>query len=227
MPVNTDLFGNPIVRNERLVVTDSTVCESPTVLKRQKRNAVREIRDLRRATGAAEAVAGFTRDMEIDGFTKGQFSLHDLVNSLVVITGPVHLHLSTWTANSAQIMGLENMRTSGEILSARWMIDASFARRRPQAANQLRMSFGLNSVRVTQTHSKFILMSNDTWAVVLRTSMNLNMNPRFENFTVAHDPELFAFTKKIMDELFSRQKKGITMAPGDRAENGRTFRKDL
>lgn len=122
---------------------------------------------------------------------------------------------------------LADMVKDGRLTGAKFLIDASFARRDPQAAEQLRARFGLNAVRVSQTHSKFALFGNATWRLMLRTSMNLNMNPRFEDFTLAHDPELFDFTETIIRELWGRQKEGITMAPGDRANVGRTFSQDL
>ena len=85
----------------------------------------------------------------------------------------------------------------------------------------------MGQVRVSQCHAKFVLLANDAWRLVVRTSMNLNMNPRFEDFTIAHDPELFAFTDAILAELWARQKQGITMAPGDRSNVGKTFSGDL
>jgi hypothetical protein len=222
-----ELFANPLLRTDRLSVVDATVIDAPTVHIRTKRSAIREIRDTRRSKTAQEAIAGLTRDVELCGFTKGQFSLLDLLKAIAEITGPAALTLSTWTANGPEIGTLADMVADGRLSSARFLIDASFARRDPQAAEQLRKRFGLNAVRVSQTHSKFALYENADWKLVLRTSMNLNMNPRFEDFTVAHDPELFEFMSTVMRELWERQREGITMAPGDRGHVGRTFSADL
>ena len=43
---------------------------------------------------------------------------------------------------------------------------------------QMREKLGRDNIRVAQTHSKFALFQNADWKVCLRTSMNLNMNPR-------------------------------------------------
>ena len=42
--------------------------------------------------------------------------------------------------------------------------------------------------------------------------MNLNMNPRCEDFTLGHDPELAGFLNTILDELFAKQPKALADA---------------
>ncbi len=212
---------------DRLLVVDATEIESPTVLNRKKRTAIREIRDARRIKTASEAIEPLTTENELVGFTKGQFSLIDLLKACVEKIGPSYLTLSTWTANGPEISMIADWQHAGKLIESRFLIDASFARRDPQAADMLRKRFGLSNVRVSQCHAKFATFRNDNWKLVLRTSMNLNMNPRFEDFTIANDPELYDFTETIMNELFARQKEGITMAPGDRSNVGRTFRENL
>jgi hypothetical protein len=39
--------------------------------------------------------------------------------------------------------------------------------------------------------------------------MNLNFNPRFENFAIAHDPEIFDFYGAILDEVWQRQSRAV------------------
>jgi hypothetical protein len=39
--------------------------------------------------------------------------------------------------------------------------------------------------------------------------MNLNMNPRCEDFQIAHDPPLSDFLNAILDEIFGKQKKEL------------------
>jgi hypothetical protein len=35
--------------------------------------------------------------------------------------------------------------------------------------------------------------------------MNLNMNPRTEDFLIGHDPELAEFLNRILDEIWAKQ----------------------
>lgn len=186
---------------------------SPTILERPKRSAIRELRDLRARQTAAQAVAGLTRENEIYGFTKGQFSMLQLLEAILELTGPVHFVLSTWTAARHEIQRLQELGESGRLLSTRWLVDFTFSRRDPEAANQIRLAFGVDAIRVSQTHAKFALFANESWQLVLRTSMNLNMNPRFEDFTISHDPQLYAFINEIITHIWTRQRRDLASAP--------------
>jgi len=200
------LFGQTdgVVRLERLT--------TKTVHQRKLATARRELRDLRRKQSAREAIAGLDHELEIFGFTKGQFSLLDLLAALFDVTGPAHLSLSTWTASAHEIQSLKAMSDRGTVLGTRWLIDFSMARRDPAATSQLREAFSHDNVRVAQVHAKFAILQNRDWKVVCRSSMNLNMNPRYEDFQLAHDPELAQFLNAILDEIFARQKKELADA---------------
>ena len=90
---------------------------------------------------------------------------------------------------------------------------------------QMREKLGRENIRVAQTHSKFAVFQNAEWKVVLRSSMNLNMNPRNEDFTVAHDPELADFLNRILDEVWAKQKS--EMADAQPYEIIKHWNKDL
>ncbi len=203
---------NPILDSQVVQQCDVDKIASPTVHWRGVQQARRDIRDVRRRESAAEAIAGLDRTTEIFGFTKGQFSLLDLWLAALDIIGPSHLTISTWTAARKEIKTLGDLQSDGKLLGSRWLIDFTFARRDPAAAQAIRNTFGIDSCRVAKNHSKFAIFQNDKWKLVLRTSMNLNMNPRFEDFTIAHDPDLADFLNTIMDEIFSRQKRSLINA---------------
>jgi len=218
------LPSNPLLRPEvvqtvRLEeLTSSTIC-------RRERTARREFQDLRRNQSARDAVAGLDQERELYGFTKGQFSLLDLLEACIEHTGPVRFSLSTWTAARHEIQALARLRDEGKLLSMRWLCDFTFVRRDPEAAYLVRQTFGLDAIRVAQVHAKFALFENDTWRLVLRTSMNLNMNPRFEDFTIAHDPPLANWLKTILDEVWRKQ--GRSLAAASCGDIRRHFLSDL
>lgn len=216
---------NPILAPQVVQTVDVSTLVEPVVLVRPKREAVRELRELRCKQTAEEAIRGLSHDNEIYGFTKGQFSLLQLLTACLQTTGPAHMSLSTWTAAHHEIAALEKMQQAGTLLSARWLVDFTFARRDPEAAGHIRKSFGVEAIRVAQTHSKFCLFENDQWRLVIRTSMNLNMNPRFEDFTIAHDPLLADFLGRILDEIWAKQKR--TLADARPGEIRRHFLDDL
>lgn len=170
----------------------------------------REIMDLRRAQCAAEAIAGLERDgMELFGLTKGQFSLTDMIEAILEKTGPADLSISTWTAANGDVSRMLELLGSGAIRSCRWLVDLTFVRRCPQLMAEIRAKFGADAIRVTKTHAKFCTIVNNEWQVALRSSMNLNQNPRMESFQVGHDPVLCQFLSQVLDDVWSKQSRGV------------------
>ena len=163
----------------------------------------REIRECL-CGNARQAIGTITPGCEIFGFTKGQFSLMDVIIALLHQTGPAHIDLSTWTAGNADIRHCYSFVETGNITSTRWVVDRSFPTRQPEYFDALVKRFGAKSIRVTNTHAKFCTIQNDEWSLCVRTSMNLNKNPRFENFEISDDPNMAAYFTAIVDEVFER-----------------------
>lgn len=216
---------NPLLSETTVRTVRVEDIRSPVIFDRTQRSAVRELRELRRKQSASEAISGLNQTNEIYGFTKGQFSMLDLLQACLQFTGPAAMSLSTWTAARHEIQHLDRLKRDGQLLSTRWLVDFTFSRRDPQAANAIRETFGLDAIRIAQNHSKFALFTNDAWKLVVRTSMNLNMNPRFEDFTIAHDPELSDFLTRILDEIWRKQKRSL--ADGTCKEARHHFRDEL
>ena len=187
--------------------------QTHAVFDRPKRSGIRELQRIRRGEKAVEAIRGLTKENELYGFTKGQFSSIDLLKACLAHTGPARLSVSTWTAARNDILQLERLKAAGQLLSVRFLLDFTFARRDPEAAHAIRQTFGIDSIRVALNHSKFALFENDDWRLVLRTSMNLNTNPRFEDFTLANDPELADFIGGILREIWTKQQRSLADAP--------------
>lgn len=172
-----------------------------------RKSPVRKPR-LSKITNARDALADFDRGMETYCLTFGQFSLMDAVEAILEKTGPADLALSTWTAGGADLSrSAEHLRDS-RIKSLRLVVDCSFGQRQPGYLAQCRELFGDDAIRSTRTHAKFAVISNDTWNVAVRTSMNLNENPRLESIEVSDDPSLAGFLLEIVDELFREEEPG-------------------
>jgi hypothetical protein len=192
---------------------DLSQLSAPTVHRRRLQTARRQIRDARKARTAAEAIRGLDRRTELYGFTKGQFSILDLIEAAVAITGPAALALTTWTAATIEIERLVGMVADGRLTGGRWLIDYTMIRREPARVAQIRAGFGDDALRVSRIHAKWVLLENADWRAVVRTSMNCNQNPRFEHFQIAHDPELADFLGAIMAEVWAVQRPGLTDDP--------------
>jgi hypothetical protein len=206
-----DLFttANPILSGPITAATSLEDIAAKAVHRRKLNANRRDLRDLRRAENCSEAVGPIDRETEIYGFTKGQFSVIDLLNHCLDYTGPARLVISTWTAANADVSTVLDMIERRRLTGARWLVDLTFSRRSPELAKRIRDVFGADAIRVAKNHAKFFTLCNDQWQIVCRSSMNLNFNPRFENFQLAHDPDLFAFHEAIIDEIWSRQRREL------------------
>jgi len=203
--INTE---NPLLQPPIPPVADPTVIQRNTT--RVPLSPKRLILDLRRQQSAAEAVEQLDRDgTSVYGLTKGQFSLTDLIQAILRKTGPASLWISTWTAAGTDVSTMSELLHSGEIVSCRWLVDTTFVRRCPSLVATIRDRFGRDSMRVTRTHAKFTVIENTQWKVALRSSMNLNMNPRLESFEVGHDPALTRFLITAMLDIWERQPRSL------------------
>lgn len=176
----------------------------PEPLKRSRRNA-RDVRRTHYAANVAEAVGPLEHGCEVYGLTRGQFSLIDLVEHILASTGPADIVISTWTAAGADIDYALRLTKDGRVRSIMWLVDSSFPVRQPGYCRAMIDRFGEESIRVTENHAKFVLVGNEAWRVVLRTSMNLNENRRLESWEVSDDAELYGYLRDVVAELFAAE----------------------
>ena len=164
---------------------------------------------------------------EIFGYTKGQFSCINVIEHCLKQTGPADVFIATWSASAGDIKAAHNFLQSGRIRTLKFLVDYSFKSRKPEFCDELVATFGYDAIRVSVTHAKFIMVRNEKWDLVIRTSMNLNFNPRFENFEISDDKAFADFQQKIIDEIWSGQElaEGFKVRPQDNKEKFRkTFR---
>jgi hypothetical protein len=212
---------NPFLSDSAPPVVDPLVIETP-VLKRPIPSR-RLIEDQRRAQSAAKAIAQLERDgTELVGLTRGQFSLSDLLVAVLDKTGPAALSISTWTAASTSVQSMLELLQTGQITRCRWLVDCTFVRRVPQLVAEIRRSFGDDAIRVTRTHAKFATVTNEEWQVAIRSSMNLNQNPRLESYEIGHDPQLCAWLDGVLSDVWRSQPRQL--AEGSHSDQTQWFR---
>lgn len=163
---------------------------------------------LSKVTNARDALADFDRGMETYCLTFGQFSLMDAVEAILDKTGPADVVISTWTAGGADLSRSAEHLHNRRIRSLRLLVDCSFGQRQPGYLAQCRELFGDDAIRSTRTHAKFAVITNDEWAVAVRTSMNLNENPRLESIEVSDDPALAGFLLDVVDAIWAEERPG-------------------
>ena len=177
-----------------------------------KTAAKRQVR-MSRHNSAREAIGTLEKGTDTFILTYGQFSLIDALCAILRQTGPADVTISTWTAANAHLQRSAELMESAAIRSFRMIVDRSFESRQPEYAHHMRELFDPECIRAIRTHAKFMVIRNEGWNVVVRTSMNLNANPRLENIEISEDPTLAEFFQAVSDEVFRE------VAPGENASD--------
>lgn len=155
---------------------------------------------------ASAAIAGLERDGHVFGITKGQFSMIDIASAVLEKTGPADVAVWTWCIAEYEVEAIGAFINSGDIRDFRLVMDWAGAQRDMPIVADLQKRFGLDCIRVTKTHAKIVMISNEDWKVVIRGSMNLNANPRFEQFDASDGGAAWAVMDEVMVEMWERSK---------------------
>jgi len=194
---------------------------SPTVFKRK--NVKRKTERHFNKETAASAICTIEKSCEIFGFTKGQFSKIDVIEHVLAQTGPADVTICTWSASSGDIRRASNFLSNKFIKSLKFIVDVSFKVRQPAYLKELIDNFGTEAIRLTVVHAKFALIRNEKFNVIIRTSMNLNYNPRFENFEISENKFFADFMQNIVDEIWSNSDVSEKMNGNDQMPEHRAF----
>ena len=194
---------------EQSAITAPTIHKAPP---RKRRIAFNETEQ------AAQAIGTLEHGCEIFGLTKGQFSISDVIQHCLTQTGPATVDIATWTAALGDIKRAENLLRDGRITRIRFMVDPSFKSRKPEFCKALVETFGDGCIRTVNSHAKFAIIRNAEWDLAIRTSMNLNPNPRLENFEISDDRDLAQFFTDIVDQVFGAFSDATNFATQSRKE---------
>lgn len=161
-----------------------------------------------RALGSArECLAAFDRGTHLFAVNKGQFSMIDILQALLERTGAADVSVWSWVVAGHEVEATSALINAGAIRSFRIVIDWTGAQRDMVYVRELQQRYGLDCVRVTKTHCKVLtIATDDGWRIVARGSMNLNANPRMEQFDVSDDAAIYDVMRGLEDELWRRGK---------------------
>jgi hypothetical protein len=150
---------------------------------------------------ASECIGIIKKNSGIFAVTRGQFSMIDAILACLDQTGPAKVSVWTWTVAEYEVEVLTRMMRDDRIIDGRMVIDHGARNKNSTIIRQWKDSFGENSVRYVVNHSKIATIENDEWKILLRGSMNLNYNPRFEQFDLTEGGADFDLVKEIENEL--------------------------
>lgn len=111
------------------------------------------------------------------------------------------LSLWTWTIADYEIETFRRLMLDGRIGSGRLIIDAGARSKNKALIAAWQAGFGRDSVRYVLNHAKIATVEGGGLKVLLRGSMNLNHNPRFEQLDVSEGGPAFDLVRELEDEL--------------------------
>lgn len=149
-----------------------------------------------------DALSTLDAGAEIYGVTKGDFSLTDIIATVISKTKNNAIVLATWTAADKSLQSFADMIRAGRLKDVRLIVDPSFITRKPEICDLMFTLFGPDSVRCAPLHAKFGVMTGGDYPVTIRTSMNLNPNKRIESYEISTCPEMAAFHLQLAEDIF-------------------------
>jgi len=150
---------------------------------------------------AGATIGKLQRGCRIIGVTKGHFSMLDLVRAVVDQTGAADVTVCTWTAGMKDIELAAWLLDSGRLTSFHLICDRAFPSVKPEYCAAIVHRFGAESVTLANTHAKYVIIRNDVWNIVIRTSMNMSRNPRWEQFELDDSEQICTFFTDMAAEI--------------------------
>ena len=149
-----------------------------------------------------ESIGEIKKGMSLFGVTRGQFSMIDIINYVVKNSdGQCDITLWTWCIADYEIRCIETLMGNKKINNALLVIDTSARKRNGSLLKKWTDIFGDESIRYVVNHSKIATIKTKTEEFLIRGSMNLNNNPRFEQFDIDEGHSGFDVVKNIESEL--------------------------
>jgi hypothetical protein len=129
-------------------------------------------------------------------WSKGQWSMHELLEFLLLQTGASDVYLTTWTITEDPMRKIFLLKKKGLIKSLHCVLDQRIKGNKPGPFQLLKNT--ADSLRLTQCHAKSLVLVNGKFNVSVLGSANLSRNPRLEAGTISTNKEAVNFDLNII-----------------------------
>lgn len=163
--------------------------------------AGRRLRAVESFRSAADCIGPVEPGMSVFAVTRGQFSMLDAISHVLDELGPSRISLWTWTIAEYEVVVFTEMLRDARLEDALLVIDGGARNKNHALIAQWKANFGAESVRYVTNHAKIATVEGGGRRVLLRGSMNLNFNPRFEQLDVTEGGPDFDLVRSIEAEL--------------------------
>jgi hypothetical protein len=140
--------------------------------------------------------------MALFAVTRGQWSMIDAILYVIdQVGGGAQVSVWTWAVAEYEVRTLQSLMWRSDLAGATLIVDTAADKKNAALLNQWRQSFGDASVKVCRNHAKIARVWKGDLRFLLRGSMNLKFNPRFEQFDLTEGGADFDLVTAIEDEL--------------------------
>jgi hypothetical protein len=115
----------------------------------------------------------------LEYYTEGRFSLHNLIEYLLKITGSANVLIATWAMTEAPLRSLARMKNEGLIKRLECLLEHKVPGHNSRAYAYAKNIF--DEIWLGKCHAKVAIIENDDWGIVITTSANLTRNRRIES----------------------------------------------
>jgi hypothetical protein len=139
--------------------------------------------------------------MNLFAITRGQFSMIDAILACLDQVGEARVSVWTWCIAEYEVQCFDRLRQDGRITDGLLVIDGAARKKNLALIQQWRAAHGPASVKYTVNHAKIATIETPEFRILLRGSMNLNYNPRFEQFDISEGHPGFDLVREVEAEL--------------------------
>lgn len=131
---------------------------------------------------------------------KGRWAVHEVLPILLDWCGPAIVRVATFNISEDSLRPMFFLKDEGKIKDLSLLLDMNVKRHKLDI-----LLFAANiadSVRISSTHMKVLLVENDLFRGGLVGSANMNNNPRYEAGVAFSDTKMFDYYRDCFDEIF-------------------------
>lgn len=140
-------------------------------------------------------------------FSGGRWSMHDLINYMIKITGPCKVYITTYAISDKAATTLINLFDAGYIKEFYCVLDSRMKVRNPNVLSLMNHKF--SNMKQSNCHAKVTVLQNDDFNIAIIGSANHSNNPRIEVGTIFNDKTAADFCRDlVIDELHERKPLG-------------------
>ncbi len=138
-----------------------------------------------------EAVSAFEGKGLIPVCSDADWSMHQLLEYLMGVTGPAKVWISSFSITEVAIRSFLNMQEKGLIQQLHCLFDLTV--KRHKMGLLFFASNVVSEITITKCHAKLILIQNENYSITVVGSANFNVNDKKEAAVILYEKWLFDF----------------------------------